>query len=275
MRCNYRYCNKEITYGRPDRRFCNKNCKSKEKAIKKELKSLNMKALKTKDFIEKSSKVHNNKFNYDLVVYVNCRSKVKIICPTHGEFEQTPANHLHNKQGCEQCSRDAHKLNSLTEERLNRIKNLHNDRYQYNDLLVKNGFINIYCPDHGTFSQYLYFHEYGHGCSQCNSSSRGENMIKSFLEKRNIEFSRNHRFDDCKRKKKLRFDFYLPEKNMIIEYDGEHHFIENKYFGKGNLKYISENDEIKNKYCVDNGIQIIRIPYWDYDEIEKILEKAL
>jgi hypothetical protein len=61
MNCNYRYCNKEIIWGRPDRKFCNKNCKSKEKAISKELKALNRRSKKSKDFVEKSNIKHDNK----------------------------------------------------------------------------------------------------------------------------------------------------------------------------------------------------------------------
>lgn len=271
MRCQYRYCGKEITYGRPDRRFCNKNCKSKETSIKKELKSLNMKALKTKDFIEKSKEIHNNKFIYDLVIYDNCRTKVKIICPTHGIFEQKPSNHLYGEQGCEQCARDAHKLTTLTPERIEKLQKIHNNRYSYGDISVNKGFINITCPDHGVFTQYLYFHEYGHGCSECNSSSRGENCIKNYLDNKNIKYNRNHIFEDCKNKKGLRFDFYLYEMSIIVEYDGEHHFIENKYFGKGNLEYVRKNDEIKNQYCLDNDIKMIRIPYYDFEKIDEVL----
>ena len=63
MRCNYRYCNKEITWGRPDRKFCNKNCKSKELSLIKELNSLKKMNEKTKDFISKSEVKHNNKYN--------------------------------------------------------------------------------------------------------------------------------------------------------------------------------------------------------------------
>jgi len=110
MKCNYRYCNKEINFGRPDRKFCNKNCKKCEKNIQKEIKSLNRKNIKSREFIEKSKKIHGNKFKYDLIVYNNCREKVKIICPKHGIFEQTPNNHLYNKQGCNQCSVDTHKI---------------------------------------------------------------------------------------------------------------------------------------------------------------------
>lgn len=107
VRCNYRYCGKEITWGRPDRKFCNKTCKSKERSIIKELKSLKRRSRKSKEFVEKSKVVHNNKYNYDLVLYENCRSKVKIICPDHGEFEQTPNAHLYAESGCEKCAREA------------------------------------------------------------------------------------------------------------------------------------------------------------------------
>ena len=80
---------------------------AKEKAIEKELKALNRKSKKSKDFIQKSTKIHNSKYNYDLVLYENCRTKVKIICPVHGEFEQTPDAHLYSCRGCEKCAREA------------------------------------------------------------------------------------------------------------------------------------------------------------------------
>ena len=272
MVCNYRYCGKEITYGRPDRQFCNKNCRLKENTIIKEIKSLNIKSKRGKDFILRSEVKHNFKYKYDLVIYKNARTKVQIVCPVHDIFEQTPDAHLYAGSGCEKCARDSHKLMFITEERLDNIKKIHKDVYLYNDLNVYNGFIDIHCKTHGTFSQYLYFHEYGHGCSLCNSTSRGENTIKFYLENRKIIFFMNYSFEDCKRIKRLKFDFYLPKYNIIIEYDGEHHFIENKYFGIGNLEYITTNDKIKNKYCEDNNIKIIRIPYWKYVEIDNILD---
>lgn len=113
MFCNYRYCEKEIKWGRPDRRFCNKNCKSKEKAIVKELKSLQRRTKKSKDFVERSNIIHNFKYNYDLVVYENCRTKVIIICPFHGEFRQTPNAHLYSESGCEKCAREARRKDNI------------------------------------------------------------------------------------------------------------------------------------------------------------------
>jgi very-short-patch-repair endonuclease len=182
-----------------------------------------------------------------------------------------PDNHIRQKQGCFNCFLDKHRLTKLSTERVNNLKRIHNNKYSYNDLSIDKGFINIICPKHGEFKQYLYFHEYGHGCSQCNSSSRGEDYIKSYLENNNICYIRNHIFDGCKNKKGLRFDFYLQELDTIIEYDGEHHFKENKYFGIGNLEYVRKNDEIKNRFCQENNIKMIRIPYYDYDKIDDIL----
>ena len=121
MRCNYRFCNKEINYGRSDRKFCNKTCREKEKSIIKEIKSLQRKSEKSESFIKRSNEKHNSKYDYSLVVYENCRTKVEIICPVHGVFEQTPGAHLYNGYGCEKCSRDAHKLTHLTEERVNNL----------------------------------------------------------------------------------------------------------------------------------------------------------
>lgn len=230
------------------------------------------KKLTQQEFLNKCHKIHGDKYDYSKTTYINTRAKITIMCDKHGEFQITADNHVNQKQGCWNCFLDKHKLTELSPERLENLKRIHNNKYEYKDLSVTKGFINIICPDHGDFTQYLYFHEYGHGCSECNSTSRGEDRIKSFLESHNIQFKRNYEFEDCKRVKRLRFDFYLPEMNMCIEYDGEHHFEENEYFGEGNLDYIRENDRIKNEFCQLNDIKMIRIPFYDYENIETILE---
>ncbi len=229
-----------------------------------------MRKLSQDEFIKRCEKKHNSKFNYSKVVFKNVREKIVIICPKHGDILIDAGNHLY-RNGCDACARDAHKLTHLSTERVNNLKRIHNNKYLYNDLSIDKGFINIICPTHGEFTQYLYFHEYGHGCSQCNSSSRGEDYIKNYLENNNIYYIRNHIFDGCKNKKGLRFDFYLQALDTIIEYDGEHHFKENKYFGIGNLEYVRKNDEIKNRFCRENNIKMIRIPYYDYDKIDDVL----
>jgi hypothetical protein len=230
-----------------------------------------MRKLTQSEFLDKCKSIHGDKYDYTKTEYKNTRTKIVIGCKNHGFFEITPDNHLRQKQGCWNCFLDKHKLIRLPVERVENLKKIHNNKYSYTDLSVSKGFINIECPEHGVFNQYLYFHEYGHGCPECNSSSKGEDKIKMILDNSGVEYFRNYCFDDCKRTKKLRFDFYIPDINLIIEYDGEHHFKENKYFGEGNLKYISENDKIKDGYCLEKNINLLRIPYWDFNKIEDII----
>ena len=267
------HCDKEIKYGRSDKKFCNKSCKMKKLKIDNELKNLNRISIKTRKFIDKSNTIHNFKYEYDKTLFINCRINVTIKCPIHGYFEQTPSNHLYNSSGCSLCSRDDHKLTLLSSDRISNMKSVHKNRYAYNDLFINNSYINIECPDHGTFSQYIYYHEYGHGCPKCVCVSRGENSIDRYLSDREIKFYKNYTFDGCVRKRKLKFDFYLPKYNTVIEYDGEHHFEDIKYFGNNN-KYIVESDKIKEEYCKVNDIKIIRIPYWDFYNIDIILDAA-
>lgn len=79
-------------------------------------------------------------------------------------------------------------------------------------------------------------------------------------------------FDDCRDKKCLPFDFYLPDYNLIIEFDGQIHYWE---VGYGNHDITVAHDKIKNEYCKSHNIDIIRIPYWDGNDIEKIIATKL
>lgn len=110
-------------------------------------------------------------------------------------------------------------------------------------------------------------------CRVCTKDiSNGEYKILKLLEKNNIEFNMEHIFDDCRSVRPLKFDFYIPKLNTCIEFDGEFHYIINKRMGGVN-KLISTKirDTIKNDYCKRNNINLIRIPYWDYKNIETIL----
>lgn len=106
----------------------------------------------------------------------------------------------------------------------------------------------------------------GKWCPFCKSS-QGEKIINEYLIKNKIIFEREKRFADCKNNKKLPFDFYLPEKNTLIEFDGIQHFKPIRFKGcsidYANEQYceLIKRDAIKNKYCTDNNIQLIRIPY--------------
>jgi predicted Zn-ribbon and HTH transcriptional regulator len=115
----------------------------------------------------------------------------------------------------------------------------------------------------------------GSRCPKCNSS-KGERKIGSFLKLNNIKHKQQYSFADCINKKRLLFDFSVFDQfeNLIllIEFDGKQHFEPVDIFG-GEDGFIQTriNDEIKNEYCKNNNIELLRIPYWEFDNIEKIL----
>ena len=112
-----------------------------------------------------------------------------------------------------------------------------------------------------------------HGCPICDES-KGEKYVRIYLENNNIDFIQEYRFEDCRYKYTLPFDFYIPDNNLIIEFDGEQHYRENNYFGGNNIfKDTQKRDKIKNKYCKDNNINLLRIPYWELDSVEDILDE--
>jgi len=141
---------------------------------------------------------------------------------------------------------------------------IHQHKYDYScsDYINMNTPIDIICPIHGIFSQKPSGHIYNsNGCPICNES-KGERIIKNLFETNNISYEQQKTFEDCKNIKVLPFDFYLPEYNICIEYDGEQHFRAYKIFGgEDKLEKRIFLDKIKTKYCETNDIKLIRIKY--------------
>lgn len=213
------------------------------------------------EFIFQSNKIHNNKYDYSLVDYKNNSTKVKIICPEHGIFEQKPNGHIIQKSGCLKCSG---KYKKSKEEFISQSKEIHGEIYDYSLVDYKNNKKNvkIICPKHGIFEQRPDSHlNREQGCPLCNNS-KGELKINKILKDNNFSFVAEKDFENCIDNKKLRFDFYLPEHNLCIEYDGLQHYESVEYWGGIDyLKYVQKHDEIKNDYCKENNINLIRIKY--------------
>ena len=235
------------------------------------------KKITNEQFIRESSIVHNNKYDYSLVNYINANSVVKIICKEHGIFEQKPDNHLRKKQICPICN---HKNNGDRCRKTNEefidvaIKN-HGYKYDYSLIDYKNAYtkVKIVCHKHGVFYQSPKHHLYGSGCPKCNQS-KGEITIEKYLIKNNIKYTEQKTFDDCKYKKLLLFDFYLYQYNICIEFDGEQHFNPRKHFGGiKSLELQQKRDSIKNQYCKDNNIKLLRIKY--NENIEKSIKQEI
>ena len=134
------------------------------------------KKVSTEEFIKKAKKIHNNRYNYSKVEYINAKAKVCITCPIHGEFWQLPEVHLRGG-GCPKCSGK----NITTEEFINRAREVHGDKYDYSK--VKYGDsktkVCIICPKHGEFWQLPGNHLRGKGCILCSKPVYNTN---SFIE---------------------------------------------------------------------------------------------
>lgn len=229
--------------------------------------------LTTDEFVVRAKQIHNSKYDYSLVNYDNMHKKITIICPFHGKFEQLPQNHF--KYGCQKCAREyVGKVNSSNRDRfVKKAKEIHNNKYDYSMVEYKGAYtkIKIFCKECGEFEQTPHDHLCGKGCKFCKSS-KGEERIRQFLTKNNFSFEEQKTFNECKYIKKLKFDFYLPIRNILIEYDGEFHFKENEFFGgKEAFKSTKKRDKIKDKFAKKNKIKLIRIPYTKFKQIEQIL----
>ena len=226
-------------------------------------------------FINDSIKVHNNKYNYELVKYNASTEVVDIICNIHGLFKQLPTVHL-SGCGCPKCGYDS--LTSNGETFIMNANKIHNNKYNYSLTNYKNSKekVEIICNIHGIFKQSPNSHiSGGNGCPSCRIS-KGEERIERFLENNNIIYYREKQFNRCVYVGRLRFDFHIPKYNLCIEYDGIQHFKAIDYFGGSNgLEKCKKRDDIKNKYCLNNNIKLLRIAYLDYDIIDEILTKFL
>lgn len=219
-------------------------------------------------FIKKAVEIHKYKYIYELVKYVNAHTKIKIICKKHGIFEQRPNSHL-NGNGCPFCKKDKLVDNNpktkTTEEFIKQAKKIHGDLYDYSNTIYKRDrdIVSVICKKHGLFNQVANVHINGCGCPICNNS-KGEIEINKILKNNNINFIQQKKFKECFDTLPLPFDFYLPDINTCIEYDGEQHYKPIKIFG-GVKRYtlLKKHDEIKNKYCHKKGIRLIRITFKD------------
>jgi len=246
-------------------------------------------------FVEQASKIHGNKYDYSLVEYKGTtKKKVKIICPTHGVFNQFPNDHLRG-HGCVGCGFDIgfnkfrkDKIDNFKTNVLIRCSLIHHNKFCY-DLVsdIKNGSdkVKILCNKHGVFLQSLSIHVYGSGCPKCSrTTSKSETFTKDFLVKRNITFVEQKTFKDLvspKSGRKLKYDFFLPNQNLIIELDGMQHFKSIRFQGcsKEEAERIfvrtKLHDNIKNNYATTHNINLVRIPYTKFTDLENILLKIL
>ena len=216
--------------------------------------------------------------------YKNIKQKINFLCNKHGIQSQQGDNILHGYL-CPKC-KIWNPYNKKTPDEVEAIINSVNG----NILLNKEEYISsdvsnlkIRCKCGNVFQTRLgnYLYHEKTKCDRCTRrESKGESIIRRVLEYGNISFERQKRFSDCKDRYTLPFDFYLDKYNLCIEYDGEGHYLESFYEGlsknpKEALADRQRKDNIKTLYCNDNNIHILRIPYWEIDNIKELILNKL
>lgn len=142
----------------------------------------------TENFIERARKVHGNKYDYSKTKYINCKIKVCIICPKHGEFWQNPVNHYRRGDGCPTCGHGVKRQSWFmnTDIFISQAKAIHGDRYDYAETKYINSNIkvSIICPKHGRFEQDPSSHLSGSGCPICaNKNLNTERFVERAMLK--------------------------------------------------------------------------------------------
>jgi len=231
----------------------------------KEVRAKNRINNRAKKLEQEFVKKHGHRYTYKWDTYKGMGQYMIITCPEHGDFEQFPSSHLIGR-GCPKCaSTERGMLRRLGKEKiLARFYTIYGDKYDYSlipENVLSDEHVTVICPKHGKFDVTVTNHMRQSGCPGC-AESHGERAVRNVLNKRNVPFSFQHRFDECKHILKLPFDFYLPTKNTVIEYHGQQHFRSVDVFG-GEKAYASQQkrDEIKAEFCHKNGIKLEIIRY--------------
>lgn len=199
--------------------------------------------------------------------YINNYTKVRVRNNQCGhEWSATPLSLL-GGHDCQRCKRQNHFIELLKQRRPNTVL-----LSEYTDSRL---YVRVKCLVCGHEWDALASSLLGHPneyCSNCAEKSLGEKRVAEILERHNIEFIPQYKFDDCSITRPLPFDFCLPSYNMCIEYDGEQHFFAREFFG-GEKAYQKQQhrDAVKNEYCRSNGIKLLRIPYTRFNSIEEII----
>ena len=233
----------------------------------------NEKRLTKEEFIERANKVYGvGRYDYSEVEYIDMKTEIWVICHKHDKpyrFRQTPNHHIEG-HGCKKCMGEklANERRKTLEKFIEESNEVHGDgAYDYSKVTYVNynTDVIIICPIHGDFPQTPRDHLSGCDCPKCNKN-KGEESIRKFLTKYNIEFEEQKTFEGCRNVNLLRFDFYLPKYNLCIESDGVPHFKKIKWTKEmteeqmeEKFEYVQNNDKIKDEYCKKNNITLLRV----------------
>lgn len=231
-------------------------------------------------FLSKLSEIHPN-----IVLvgdYVNCSTKTTFRCLIDDfVWEAVPTYMINDKRnGCPICG-GTHLLDP--EQFLQTAAKIHPNIEFLDKYTNSRTRIHCRCKLDGyewmALPSSLIYHYCG--CPKC-SMTRGENRIDTILQDNNIIYEIQKRFSDCRDEHPLPFDFYIPSINMCIEFDGEQHFRPVRFHSNMTDEHINDkfqkvrqHDLIKDNYCKDNQIELLRIPYYSFDDIDTIISERV
>ena len=230
-----------------------------------------MAALSWEEICERADKC--NKVAIGIIKNKNTEKRFLVRCKICNYESQL---YIRSFKNCKGCMIISYRKSFFNFE--NAAKLVHGNKYSYNSNTYISSSLKteIYCNN----CQYYFYqtphnHLRGHGCPKCNES-KGEIRVANYLRKNDIIFDSQKKFKDLKDKRNLKFDFYLSDLNLLIEYDGEFHYKpkrgSNPEEKQKNLEDCQRRDKIKNEWSLRNNIPLLRIPYWDFDKIETLIE---
>lgn len=227
----------------------------------------------TDQFISKAKEIHGDKYDYSTTQYHTNVTNIEIKCHIHGIFLQLPSVHL-NGSGCPTC---VGKFRYDNESFISKANVIHNGKYDYSLIKYTNSVsrVIIRCSKHGEFNQRAYRHLQGQGCPSCVNISESvvHDYIKSILPDKEIIHDKPWE-PMCPKRPDIR----IPDMKLIIEYDGEYHF-RNDRFSDGHFIEKRKVDLLKTHIALKEGYTTIRIPYKmnvrTKNEWKELLQKEL
>jgi len=224
-----------------------------------------------------------DQYGYELLTgeeeYTDLHMMVRYRCPKHG-IKEAMFDNLMRGHKCLDCSYEE-RFDGMRHDReyveavINHINgNTLLNPGEYQNAAKRNLRIRCRCGNEYTTSLNNFLK---HNVTQCYScsckESSGEAIVRAYLDNNQIEYTTQKRFTDCRDKKPLPFDFFLPDYNTCIEFDGKQHFEECEGFT--DFETVQRHDRIKTQYCEDHNIKLIRIPYYDGHHISEILKQNI
>lgn len=218
-------------------------------------------------FIAEAKKVHCGMYDYSGVVYVNGHSKVKVRCSIHGDWMAIPSAHLKGN-GCPKCGikTAADSRRRTNSEFVELAVSVHGQRYTYDrvEYVNSNTKVTVGCKTHGHWGVIANDHIAGRGCPRCSRSKGEEYLSRLFTELGVVNIDQ---FKLPELNVRYRYDFYLPEYNVLIEYQGGQHYRAIDFFGgEEGFRKTLERDAIKRHLAKETGRKLVYLSYLDMAE---------